>query len=202
MHYPRIAPRVRPSGALPWIMTARLARIPPENLTSTKRADDRGRRRAAVVEFKMLLFRNIKVQATSTSVGTGWLPSVLYQSHGRLSFSYVVSTPHDSNARSIDAALPTVLFLHCLGAAKSVFHSMHSVSVIAFYSTNRSATDQFTDPALRRFNLVALDLPSHGDTTGTLPDGYNEHVAADYVVGFMVRPPFLYCVHILMPTLS
>ena len=49
-------------------------------------------------------------------------------------------------------------------------------------------SDQFADPSLRRFNLVAVDLLCHGDTTGLVPNDYDQKMAAADIVAFMVSP--------------
>jgi len=43
-------------------------------------------------------------------------------SHGRVSFDYVISTPKETSAKTIDSALPTVLLLHTVFFGKEVFH--------------------------------------------------------------------------------
>ncbi|KZV87141.1 alpha/beta-hydrolase [Exidia glandulosa HHB12029] len=88
-------------------------------------------------------------------------------SHGPVSFHYCISTPTNDDSDSVDAALPTVLFLHPAYIASSIFHP------------------QFADPTLRRFNLVSLDLLSHGRTQGAVPAVYTEREAAEDVNAFM-----------------
>jgi len=46
-------------------------------------------------------------------------------------------------------------------------------------------TDQFSDPQLRRFNLIAVDARGHGDTTGEIGEYYDQVEAAEDVVKFM-----------------
>lgn len=41
---------------------------------------------------------------------------------GRVEFSYVISTPTQASAPSIDPALPTVLFLHPVYVGKIIYH--------------------------------------------------------------------------------
>ena len=48
--------------------------------------------------------------------------------------------------------------------------------------------DLFTDPSLRRFNLVAVDLLCHGDTVAAVPEDYDQKMAAADIVTFMVCP--------------
>jgi len=111
---------------------------------------------------------------------------------GPQSFAYSISTPSCTEARSIDPNLPTVLFLHPVFIGQEAFACefnksassrskfLISCSPLARYSA------QFNDPQLRRFNLVALDLRGYGRTGGTVPEGYNQEMAADDVVQFMV----------------
>ncbi|KAJ6461910.1 Alpha/Beta hydrolase protein [Mycena vitilis] len=86
---------------------------------------------------------------------------------GDLVFNYVISTPTQPSAPSIDPALPTVLFLHSLYIPKISYHS------------------QFADRELRRFNLIALDLRCHGETVGRAGKDYGPEVAARDVALFM-----------------
>ncbi|KAK7437948.1 hypothetical protein VKT23_018383 [Stygiomarasmius scandens] len=89
-------------------------------------------------------------------------------STGKTDFSYTISTPTKDSAKSIDSKLPTVLFLHAVYLSSSIFHY------------------QFSDPQLRRFNLVTVDLRLHGQTTGDNPPAtYNEHDAAEDIAKFM-----------------
>ena len=54
-------------------------------------------------------------------------------------------------------------------------------------SANSNHPAQFGDPHIRRFNLVALELRSHGETGGDVPEGYGQEGAAEEVASFMVR---------------
>jgi pimeloyl-ACP methyl ester carboxylesterase len=54
-------------------------------------------------------------------------------------------------------------------------------------STDNDYTAQFGDPSIRRFNLVAVDLRSHGETSGPVPEGYDQEMATKDVIAFMVR---------------
>ncbi|KAH7102063.1 alpha/beta-hydrolase [Auriculariales sp. MPI-PUGE-AT-0066] len=87
--------------------------------------------------------------------------------HGRVQFNYFISTPQDTFAHEIDPQLPTLLFLHPAGLASPAWHF------------------QFTDPSLRRFNLVALDSLSHGKTKGDVPEVYGQVEMARDVAAFM-----------------
>ena len=50
----------------------------------------------------------------------------------------------------------------------------------------RTAVAQFSDPNMRRFNLVALDARLHGKTVGDVPEGFRRPEAAEDVYYFMV----------------
>ncbi|KAJ7731906.1 Alpha/Beta hydrolase protein [Mycena maculata] len=86
---------------------------------------------------------------------------------GPANFHYTISTPKNPSAKSIDKTLPTVIFIHPVYIASELFQL------------------QFADPSLRRFNLVALDLRSHGKTSGKVLPGYGRDEAAADVVKFM-----------------
>ncbi|KAJ7169362.1 Alpha/Beta hydrolase protein [Mycena crocata] len=86
---------------------------------------------------------------------------------GPLDVAYTIATPNSPSAKSIDTALPTVLLLHPLYLGQMSLHY------------------QFMDPCLRRFNLVALDLRSHGESVGDVKSTYGVHEAVDDVVKFM-----------------
>jgi len=43
-------------------------------------------------------------------------------SYGPSIFDYVISTPKETSAKTIDAALPTVLLLHTVYFGKDMFH--------------------------------------------------------------------------------
>ncbi|THU94508.1 alpha/beta-hydrolase [Dendrothele bispora CBS 962.96] len=89
-------------------------------------------------------------------------------STGKTEFSYTISTPTKDSAKSIDNKLPTVLFLHAVYLSSSIFQY------------------QFSDPRLRRFNLVSVDLRLHGQTAGDNPPAaYNECDAAEDIAKFM-----------------
>ncbi|KAE9390941.1 alpha/beta-hydrolase [Gymnopus androsaceus JB14] len=88
-------------------------------------------------------------------------------STGRIKFHYTISTPDCSMAKQINPDLPVVLFFHAFA-----FHTM-------FHS-------QFSDPMLRKFNLIVFDLRWHGDTeSDTIPDRYGQEEAAEDVIAFM-----------------
>ncbi|KAJ7677695.1 Alpha/Beta hydrolase protein [Mycena polygramma] len=86
---------------------------------------------------------------------------------GSVVFNYVISTPTQTSALSVDASLPTVLFLHPIYLGKIIYHL------------------QFADRELRRFNLIALDLRRHGESIGKAGKGYGREVAARDVALFM-----------------
>ncbi|TFK28528.1 alpha/beta-hydrolase [Coprinopsis marcescibilis] len=67
---------------------------------------------------------------------------------GTHDFAYSIATPTSASATTIEPDLPSVLFIHSGYAAQEVFES------------------QFSDPQLRRFNLVAVDLLGNGSTRG------------------------------------
>ncbi|KAK0480665.1 alpha/beta-hydrolase [Armillaria novae-zelandiae] len=96
------------------------------------------------------------------------MPSIkVKSSSGSLTYNYAISTPTSPNAKSIDPTLPTVLFLHPVYIGIDIFQM------------------QFGDCALRRFNLVAMDLRGHGETGGTAPKNYGQDDAAKDIVKFM-----------------
>ncbi|KAJ7741953.1 Alpha/Beta hydrolase protein [Mycena maculata] len=86
---------------------------------------------------------------------------------GSANIHYTISTPKNPSAKSIDKILPTVILIHPVYIASELFQP------------------QFADPNLRRFNLVALDLRSHGETSGKVPATYGREAAAADVVKFM-----------------
>jgi len=109
-------------------------------------------------------------------------------SHGLVTFDYVISTPKETSAETIDPALPVVLLLHSAYYGKEILHcTTTSLCVLQGQRlTIALASDQFADPSLRRFNLVAVDLLCYGDTTGLVPDDYDQKMAAADIVRFMV----------------
>ncbi|KAJ7122270.1 Alpha/Beta hydrolase protein [Mycena epipterygia] len=86
---------------------------------------------------------------------------------GSGNFHYTISTPKNPSAKSIDKNIPTVILIHPVYIASELFQP------------------QFADPSLRRFNLVALDLRSHGETSGKVGSTYGREEAAADVVKFM-----------------
>ncbi|KAJ7108712.1 Alpha/Beta hydrolase protein [Mycena epipterygia] len=86
---------------------------------------------------------------------------------GSGNFHYTISTPKNPSAKSIDKNIPTVILIHPVYIASELFQP------------------QFTDPRLRRFNLVALDLRGHGETSGKVSSTYGREEAAADVVKFM-----------------
>ncbi|KAH6909419.1 Alpha/Beta hydrolase protein [Coprinopsis sp. MPI-PUGE-AT-0042] len=71
---------------------------------------------------------------------------------GTHQFFYSIATPSSPNAVAIDEELPVVLFIHSGYIAQEAFES------------------QFADPEIRRFNLLAIDVPGHGATLGFVGD--------------------------------
>ncbi|KAJ7778081.1 Alpha/Beta hydrolase protein [Mycena metata] len=86
---------------------------------------------------------------------------------GSASIHYTISTPKNPNAKSIDKNIPTVILIHPVYIASELFQL------------------QFADPNLRRFNLVALDLRSHGETVAKVGATYGREEAAADVAKFM-----------------
>ncbi|KAJ6451822.1 Alpha/Beta hydrolase protein [Mycena vitilis] len=86
---------------------------------------------------------------------------------GSGNFHYTISTPKNSSAKSIDKSLPTILLIHPVYIASELFEL------------------QFNDPNLRRFNLVALDLRLHGETSAKVGATYGREEAAADIAKFM-----------------
>ncbi|KAJ3715975.1 hypothetical protein DFJ43DRAFT_1007041 [Lentinula guzmanii] len=98
----------------------------------------------------------------------------IVSSTGRVRFHYTISSPLCANAEVIEPGLPILLFFHAL-AYHTIFHS------------------QFSDPILRRFNLVTFDLRWHGDTeSDAVPTKYGQEEAAEDVIAFIVSVSVLY----------
>ncbi|KAH7101555.1 alpha/beta-hydrolase [Auriculariales sp. MPI-PUGE-AT-0066] len=87
--------------------------------------------------------------------------------HGTIKYNYFIATPAASNDTSIDPSLPTILFLHPNFIPSAMFHL------------------QYSDPEIRRFNLVAVDLLGHGYTEGPVSSTYDGKEAAEGVAAFM-----------------
>ncbi|KAJ4485204.1 Alpha/Beta hydrolase protein [Lentinula aciculospora] len=88
-------------------------------------------------------------------------------STGTTKFHYTISTPSCDDAQMIEPELPVLLFFHAF-AFHTVFHS------------------QFSDPLLRKFNLVTFDLRYHGDTeSDTVPERYGQEEAAEDAIAFI-----------------
>ncbi|KAJ3966390.1 Alpha/Beta hydrolase protein [Lentinula raphanica] len=96
------------------------------------------------------------------------MPSVsVSTSTGKTRFQYTISTPSSASAERIEPELPTLLFFHCF-AVHNVFHP------------------QFSDQALRKFNLVSFDLRWHGETSSdTVPPVYGQEEAAEDAIAFI-----------------
>ncbi|KAF9270663.1 alpha/beta-hydrolase [Marasmius fiardii PR-910] len=97
------------------------------------------------------------------------MPSVPVKTRtGTVYFSYTISTPNETSAKTIVPALPTVLFIHPAYFSSLVYHA------------------QFGDRRLRRFNLVAFDLRCIGFTTGArVRTPYTPDEVAEDVAKFM-----------------
>ncbi|KAK7051888.1 AB hydrolase-1 domain-containing protein [Favolaschia claudopus] len=96
------------------------------------------------------------------------MPDVkIKSSAGSANIHYTISTPAKASAKSIDKDIPTIIFLHPVYIASEFFEL------------------QFADPNLRRFNLIALDLRSHGETSGKVGPAYGREQAADDIMEFM-----------------
>ncbi|KAL0948628.1 hypothetical protein HGRIS_010435 [Hohenbuehelia grisea] len=88
---------------------------------------------------------------------------------GPVRVRYTLSTPSQSSAKveSLDRSIPTLLLLHPTFISHEIFHP------------------QFNDARLRKFNLIAIDTRCHGETSGSVPEGYSPLTAADDVAKFM-----------------
>ncbi|KAF9467889.1 alpha/beta-hydrolase [Collybia nuda] len=86
---------------------------------------------------------------------------------GPASIHYTISTPSNASANKIDENLPTLIFIHPVYIAQTIFHP------------------QFADHHLRRFNLVAIDARCHGETTGPVASTWRRADAAEDVFNFM-----------------
>ncbi|PPR00291.1 hypothetical protein CVT24_005032 [Panaeolus cyanescens] len=85
---------------------------------------------------------------------------------GPLKTFYSISTPRRHDAQSIIPELPTILFLHPIYIAQQIFEA------------------QFSDYDLRQFNLVALDMRSHGESVGIIGES-NKYNPVEDVIHFM-----------------
>ncbi|KAE9392387.1 alpha/beta-hydrolase [Gymnopus androsaceus JB14] len=88
---------------------------------------------------------------------------------GPITFNYTISTPTSSSAKKIDPKLPTVLFLHPV------------------YVPSQAFNFQFSDPKIRQFNLVAVDMRAHGETKGKVPKDFDQEMAAEDMAKFMTK---------------
>ncbi|KAJ4465979.1 alpha/beta-hydrolase [Lentinula edodes] len=87
-------------------------------------------------------------------------------STGNTRFHYTISTPACADAEAINPGLPVILFFHAF-AFHTIFHS------------------QFSDPILRKFNLVTFDMRWHGYTeSDTIPERYGQAEAAEDIIAF------------------
>jgi pimeloyl-ACP methyl ester carboxylesterase len=109
-------------------------------------------------------------------------------SAGPVNLNYTISTPTTANAKSIDKALPTVIFLHPAFIAQEIFHCMlTSITLGATRAIHLASplAAQFVDPGIRRFNLIAVDSRCHGATTGRVSKDYGCVEAAEDIAKFM-----------------
>src|ERR1700761_4897327 len=76
----------------------------------------------------------------------------------------------------------------CISASRSTtvrkFHALLTKSDSLCQSL--CAVAQFTDPGLRRFNLVTMDSRCHGNSEGSVPENWGRNGAAEDVYEFMV----------------
>ncbi|KAJ7269641.1 Alpha/Beta hydrolase protein [Mycena rebaudengoi] len=86
---------------------------------------------------------------------------------GPANIHYNIATPKNPSAKTIDKTLPTVIMVHPVYIASELFEL------------------QLADPILRRFNIVTLDLRSHGETSGKVGPTYGREEAADDLLKFM-----------------
>ncbi|TFK38041.1 Alpha/Beta hydrolase protein [Crucibulum laeve] len=86
---------------------------------------------------------------------------------GLVNFHYTISTPTCTSAQAINPSLPTIIFLHPVYIPQAIFQP------------------QFSDPKLRRFNLIAIDSRCHGETTGSVPSTFRRLEAAEDLLKFM-----------------
>eukprot|EP00914_Ancora_sagittata_P013104 GHVO01025532.1.p1 GENE.GHVO01025532.1~~GHVO01025532.1.p1 ORF type:complete len:339 (+),score=41.52 GHVO01025532.1:79-1095(+) len=88
---------------------------------------------------------------------------------GSVTFKYSIVTPTSNSAKKIDPKLPTVLFFHPVFMSQEIF------------------TFQFGDQRIRQFNLVSVDMRSHGETKGKVPKEFGQEMAADDMARFMTK---------------
>ncbi|KAK7030965.1 hypothetical protein VNI00_013913 [Paramarasmius palmivorus] len=87
---------------------------------------------------------------------------------GSVRYNYTICTPTLNDSSSVIPELPTILFIPSIFTTQVIFHS------------------QFSDPRLRRFNLVTFDIREHGGTVGeTTPPAYDQYDSAEDTVRFM-----------------
>ena len=116
------------------------------------------------------------------------MPFVNYKTpQGTIKYQYTISTPYSSDADTICPGLPIIFFIHPIYCLQSVYHCECSVTVLPSVLSPVFRIAQFSDPRLRRFNLLSYDLREHGETTGPrIPSTYSEEDAADDVAQLMV----------------
>ncbi|KAF7366145.1 AB hydrolase-1 domain-containing protein [Mycena venus] len=86
---------------------------------------------------------------------------------GPENFAYFISTPTDASAERIVQGLPTILLIHPGYVSSAIFHPI------------------FSDPRLRRFNLVAMDIRGHGWTSAKVENRFNRELAATDILKLM-----------------
>ncbi|KAF9058557.1 alpha/beta-hydrolase [Rhodocollybia butyracea] len=88
---------------------------------------------------------------------------------GPVSFNYTISTPTSNSAKRIDPKLPTILFFHPVSIPQEEF------------------IVQFGDPKIRQFNLVGVDMRSHGGTKAKVPSDFGQEMATEDMARFMIE---------------
>lgn len=111
-------------------------------------------------------------------------------STGKTRFHYTISTPACADAEAINPGLPVLLFFHAF-AFHTIFHCKYAINIQKYSShepRNRSIYEaQFSDPILRKFNLVTFDMRWHGYTeSDTIPERYGQAEAAEDIIAFIV----------------
>ncbi|KXN91826.1 hypothetical protein AN958_11976 [Leucoagaricus sp. SymC.cos] len=87
---------------------------------------------------------------------------------GPCDFHYDISTPTNHLANALDPQLPTILFIHSSWTADEIFEP------------------QFSDPRLRQFNLVSIQMRGYGETRGKVGDApYTPRESADDIWNVM-----------------
>ncbi|KAF5379049.1 hypothetical protein D9615_005993 [Tricholomella constricta] len=95
---------------------------------------------------------------------------------GPANVHYTISTPTCTSADKIDPQVPTVIFIHPVYIGQHLFQP------------------QFSDPQLRRFNLIAVDTRLHGGTEGRVSSDWRREDAADDLAALMARMSMGACI--------